>query len=756
MIRPEGLNLVQSSSLSADGLSVAPPKEGAADLGTYDFGDIDAPPELVKPLVAGFGRQSGGGGEWRSVETLRVAEGVLRRLVREIRTANPDVDTIDDFTLEVWEGWCEAALGGRFPSRPAVALAQSLLQKVGGLPANVAAAVAPADARTAATLPEPGWSQPSPLGADGLSVTPAGIGAEDFGTHDLSDLEAPPELVKPLVAGLARKTGPSGGWQSVRTVERGVSHLRNLITYILAAHPGVATIEDLTAEVWWGWMSAVLDRSARSTSALSMMQSLLREVEGLPATTLLATASRFPAQPRRLYNAHSNEELKMIRAAAWGVVDRALARIGKNLEALALYWSGEEPEGGLRVRAAGRSWSIGEWLDHLIRNGKPVPNPMFSPRKRRNLRTALGLTAHRSYKQALFLSQGEIYALMVLFVCESGYNLSTLNNFKSNNFRADDRESDLPVHLVTHDKPRRGARQRHSWEALFGRRGALLEVAEFLTQPARDTLAALGYPTDELFVACALAGKSAHPTHLFLTEWDDTFEARMMWLEIVERNGDGSKLPKLSLQHLRLTDQVIHKMRRENTQRSHLDTYRRNDPQTIEASRDLVATRQTAAFDAAWEYVSKMRVIGRSEAAAARVDPTALAKELGGSEERARQVLDGKRDNVVVACIDSRDSPYGQPGQPCPVSYMTCFFCKNAVATPEHLPKLVVFRDELRASTRGLPIEHWQREYADIFAVLADVLDDLTPEEIEAARASCTESEQKLIKKLIRGSAEIW
>ena len=93
--------------------------------------------------------------------------------------------------------------------------------------------------------------------------------------------------------------------------------------------------------------------------------------------------------------------------------------------------------------------------------------------------------------------RGEVFALMALFVCESGLQRSRVE-LHDGEWRPGRRPQhfDDPVHLVDMDKPRRGADARFFSNAFAGERAVLWDMAVSLTQPARETLATLGHPTD--------------------------------------------------------------------------------------------------------------------------------------------------------------------------------------------------------------------------------------------------------------------
>ena len=194
---------------------------------------------------------------------------------------------------------------------------------------------------TAAVLPTAGYRRPLLVDADGLSVGVVGESGEDFGTFDFAGLDAPVELIRALVAGFARASGPGGRWRSAQTVRAAAQILRRFARDVSAANPEVATIGDVTPEVWWRWRSAVESR-IRWPGQINLVRALLHDVEGLPATTRRAMNARAP-KPRRTYDAYSATEFKRIRSAAWRVVYAATSRIEANTAVLARHRAGATP-----------------------------------------------------------------------------------------------------------------------------------------------------------------------------------------------------------------------------------------------------------------------------------------------------------------------------------------------------------------------------------------------------------------------------
>lgn len=603
---------------------------------------------------------------------------------------------------------------------------------------------------TAAVLPPAGYRRPPLLGADGLTVDVVGERGEALGRFNFSDTDAPLELTEALVGGFARLAGPGGEWGSVATVRNAASVLRRFAREVSAANPEVTTIGDVTPEVWWAWRS-VVESNNRWPAQINQCRTLLRNTEGLPRTTQRAINASAPKPKKRTYDAYSKDEFRQIRSAARRTVAAATKRIVTNVEVLAQYRSGEnqgEPE---LIRTRSRTWTRGEILDHLSLTGKAPDLGSPSGATSRQARVGLGV-AGRYIKEALFLTTAEVYALMILFVCEHGYNASVLGSMTVGGGRADNLDSDDPVYLVDLDKPRRGSGARFFTNAFTGTGAGLWESAVLLTQPARDALTALGHPTDKLLIS-GTVGRSTHPTGVFKTEWPNRGNhAADRWNRSTGVIGDDGRPLRVTLSRLRLTEQVLNQKSSQNRPEVSERVYRLPDPQTRARAREVILQGQTDALQHALATV-RMRTITPSELAEARTDPTNLARTLGVEPEKVALLMNGQLDTATGACLDYTNSPFEEsPNEPCRASFLNCFACPNAVATQEHLPRLVLLYDTLVDRSSAVTQQEWQVHYVGHFARLEELLTHHVNEaEITAARATVSNADRETVQRLLSG-----
>ena len=691
--------------------------ETDAGIVDYDFSELSyLSSQWVEALCAAFRRLTGPGGAWQAKDVALAGSGILRRLARELPATSSGLTTVADITKEIWEQWRRSALVGRGGSRATVDLAQSLLHEAGWL--GDADATLPSNS-TAAAVPGPGWRPVELIGEGGLHGWMPGT---DGLMWDFRDVLVPLGLKKPIAAAFAQQAGIGGTWKSPRTVKGHEYIVKRFLRSFASANPDIAIIEDMTAESWWSWLDEGHASRPPTRGDVALMRALLAELDGLRETTRQAiTNHRLPPRdPSGTTSYDSKESQALITPAARDVRGDA-RRIGTNLHNHELYLCGEEPVGAVRVRIAGKDYTRGELLHHLIRNGTMPGYTASASGASDVVRDMLGLAEGQPYGEALFLNSTQIFSLQMLFVLEGGYNESTLNAMTVGNYRADDRESDPPVEVRHHDKPRRGSHRFFS-ETLMGDPQKLQELAEWMTQPARDALAALGHPTDALWVGIATNGRSKHPTGTFVTDWSSNSTGMaILWSERTGGTDNTGWRPKM--QRLRRTEQVIHRKPMGNTQETHDNAYVAPDPRTREHARDTMP-----------------RVTGR-------IVRNARMKVLGPAEASAAP---RSKDTAVVSCSDISHSPFAEPGELCPMSLRTCFTCPNAYMAPRHLPLVITYMSELKAATRHLSNEEWQEVHGDTYAVLQDAIERFTEAELNEARGSVTADDIAVVRAVLR------
>ena len=607
-----------------------------------------------------------------------------------------------------------------------------------------------AQRRTAAVTPEAGYSRPPALDPGTLCVT---FRTEDGDTRvfDFGAIAAPAGVVKPLAAAFARASGPSGTWRRDSTVQGGWEAAKRFLLFVAGEHPHVAAVTDLSADIWVDWRDRTKTPSGDNKSAW-LARTLLRDVEGLPARTRMALNGPVSERVGRQMVAYRRGEVARIVTAARRTLRAAETRIGANLRARDLWRAGMEPPDAARVRLkGGKVWSHGEVVDHLSRTGRMPAGFTGTPAARSSvLREALGLPRDaRSFRVALFPSVHEVYAAMILLVHAKGLNSSVMARLRLGDIRS------LPglkpgqtIYSVAVNKPRRGT-GTYPPETFSGSSARLLGRIVEMGQPARDTLAELGYPEDRLLVAALERGDdSRHGSGLFATNWHDTHGAAGRWHERVPVHDEHGEPIRVSLQRMRLAVQVIREEVMGNSLAVSVNTYRGPDPQTHRMAQPVVVRGLRDALDDAQRRVSAR--VSESEAEAARADPAALAARFGMSQENAKALIGGGLDTATAACLDIMHSPHpDDEGGPCTASWLICVECPNAVVAPDHIPRIVVTRDALVEAARSSAPPARVRGYARHVAAFDDLLSHVPAPELRRARALVTPADVERATKLL-------
>ncbi|MFL0172339.1 hypothetical protein [Mycobacterium sp. SMC-13] len=528
------------------------------------------------------------------------------------------------------------------------------------------------------------------------------------------------------------------------TVDAAVRAARQLVAYLQTEFPEVGSTADIGPEVWWAWRTAK-ESQARWPGQVNVVRALLSESPRLPETTRKAMRAK-AAKPRNRLpenDSYSRDEFDRIRSAAKREVRHALRRIQTNTESLQRFREVGDAGDGIVFNVAGVQWGTGSLLEYLSLNGE-LPSPYLAYRAAH--KGCFDLTGVQTPAQALFPSIREIYCLMILLVCERGFNISVMNNLTATSFRASDSADESPVYTVNTDKPRRGAK-RYSAEILAGEAGKLWETAVALTEPCRATLAALGTPSEKLLIARRY--KNFPTVGLFRQEWltsgfgDDNVRVGDLLAE------DGTP-QRVSLRRLRLSEQVLNQHARQNSEAVSEDTYRTPDPVTAERAAETITDGQSDAVAHAKATVT-IRSLTIAEVTAACTDPDTTAMKLGIPVPTLKLLLAGTLDTAATACTDFLNSPYATTaGEPCPASFFACFTCTNAVVTPEHLPRLVTLLDALDNVATLVAPARWEADYQDHYVRLQAILDGhATTAEIDDARRHVTDSDREIVTALI-------
>lgn len=572
----------------------------------------------------------------------------------------------------------------------------------------------------------------------------------DLGEYRFDDLPGPRALLTSLVTGFARAAGPGGRWGSPLTLAENASRLRRFFRDIQEFCPGIETIEDLTASAWGDWRDH-MNLTNRWPGAINSVRVILGLTPGLPEPVRVALRTRHSKpKARTVVKAYSREEFLAIERAAWKAVNGAAERIRAHQQELQEYRQAKQDGIDLDPNRKRR----GELLESLALTGD-LPRSS-SGQFRHGYRLALA-TARRgpSLLQALFLAPHEVFAFMILFVMLRGYNPESVATLSSDHKRPDGGVDTTEVMTVGVVKPRAGTEHQHASDNLVGSdpRGAagLMRLAMEVTEPARATLRSLGEPTSRLLV-CRVQYPSVpgHPFRLSINRQNAT----EYWLEkrlAVDYKG---RPVRVTLQRVRLTDQVLNRRPRMNSLEVHDRVYVLPEPSTAKVSESAIVAGQTEALEHANATV-RLRTLSHSEYARAKSAPDVVARRLGIAPERMSDLLVGRLDTAVAACTDFDHSPFSDGGR-CTASFLMCLACENAVATPDHLPRLVGLRDALDKIASAVSPAVWHQDYALHYQRLAHLLNSsATSEEIERARTRLRPGDRQAVESLLQRKLDV-
>src|SRR5699024_3218999 len=112
-----------------------------------------------------------------------------------------------------------------------------------------------------ASQPASGYVRPEPVDPNGLVVTVTTRDAV-VSKYPFDDLQPHTDLLRSLVQGFARASGPGGRWVSTESMRTGSSNLRAFYRHLQGLPEPISTIHGLTPEVWTGWRRSIEEKYA--------------------------------------------------------------------------------------------------------------------------------------------------------------------------------------------------------------------------------------------------------------------------------------------------------------------------------------------------------------------------------------------------------------------------------------------------------------------------------------------------------------
>jgi hypothetical protein len=590
-------------------------------------------------------------------------------------------------------------------------------------------------------LPPRGYTRPAALDGSGLVVTVFGESGGVEGCYDFSALPGPRELLVACAAGFERLAGPNRCWRAAATCENSYKAIRAFVQYLDGLERPPARAGDITAAVWASWR---LSRpgTVYGRACIRVTRQWLPHVPGLSAETATAAARRIPKNPDPTEAAYTRPQYERIKATAASTFNTALVRIREGHAHLARWQAGEFTPGS-------RDWLLGEALDSVLRTGDvPLARRTHRTILARYIRACGGRSPEQTWGR-LILTMPEAYALAVLLICDQGWNRAVLDAMPVPDDAPSVGEDGLDIYTTGIYKRRRPAHLRYSSANLVDNgpdsTGRLLRRAMEATKPARVALSRLGEPTDRLLVSRRVndagSGRGRFclgvPKQASMRQW-----TRHTGLAAELADEDGAPF-QVNLRRLRRTVQVL--VRREPTQNSaatHESVYLLRDPAVREEFEQIITQGLTDAAAHA-QVTARMRIL--LGASADRLT------DVIDDPNKLRALTDGALDTATGACLDFTNSPFSQPGSPCPASFLTCLACRNAVATRRHLPRLAYLHQALEMLRATVEAAVWEQDWRVHFLRLTHLLDGHTTaaERSEAARR-INDHDRALIDRLLR------
>lgn len=563
-------------------------------------------------------------------------------------------------------------------------------------------------------LPPHDFDGSTTLTPGGLSFTAVNEDGTEARVITLEKLPGATRLRTDLLLALVELNGPRKRWRSVYSLKTGYDTLSAFLRWLHNEGHRPQSVGDITVAMWDGWV--LLNGGAVSVGGagnISMVRTVLMCVPGRSQALTQAMSRRLGRPAPTIQQSYPAEDFRRIRRAARKAVHGASRRISANYEMILRFQAGADMTSDETVRA--------RTLLEVMKHGAIQSN------NSQECLEASSIDAQRRTPRAqrslflLFLTPHEAWACAVLLAADAGWNRSVIHRLAvpDNSAGAGD---EIEVYTVPLHKPRRGERQ-HSTTTILGNSdaGRALTWIITATEPARAVLEDLGCPPDRLLIYSRYNIRV--PTSRFA--WGAPQGAR------ITRPPWGSPdLHPISLRKLRRTRQVLFdRSPAQNTRETHEDIYLRNDSTAPELAYEAVAAGLTDAVARAEDFV-KIRMLSDDQ-----VD----------DEIRA-----GRCDTAIAACTDYEHHP--DTGTSCTDSFLACLGCVNAIATPRHLPRLVLTHAALIELSSTISTDEWTRRWETHYLRLCSILTRYTTDaERAAAMTSATEHDRNLVTRLLDG-----
>lgn len=563
-----------------------------------------------------------------------------------------------------------------------------------------------------AAMPSTDWAVPK--AAPNPDILPAviTITGEDGrqASCDFSEAQCQ-QLVRELAASLAACAGVDGTIRSHKTASTWAAGIRSFVAYLAATRGDELRVSDLRpADIdgFEGRERARLGDQSRAalTNALRIVQ-LLRRIESddpgrldpaLARRVQFGTDSPWPqGQP---LDAYSAREATVLTEAALADIRAARARIA---EGRRLLLEGTDPRQ--------HGWNVPNWLWLIRAQGVVTYEEVVRHGETKSARRCGGLGQLHAM---LYPTDEDVAAFHVALGLITGLEPECVRELTFDCLRnADGGQVEVDaVKRRRHGSPYEPLRIRDGGVRTGG---GIIRLAVNLTEQARGVAG-----TDHLWVHYRRGGVR------------ESFTGPLKPIDLVVGDGHGPA-ERFSTRHGLQTDDgapLVPDFRR--LRKSHMaDRYQRAEGRFALLARNqstavaathygdipaLADVHDRAVTDALGDALGAAQraasrvgplVLGPDDESAMRADPTAASEALSLPAAEAQAVLNGERDLWLSACTDFHNSPWGRPGQACPVPFSNCLDCDNAVIGSAKLPAILAYLNHANSQRLKMNEAEW-------------------------------------------------
>lgn len=571
-----------------------------------------------------------------------------------------------------------------------------------------------APAPRSSRIPPPDFKGLPAIAPEGLSFVAVNEDGTETMAITLARLPGAQQLRAELIAALAEMNGPRRRWRSIHTVRSGYNTVSVFLRWIDREGHEISCAAELTAALWKSWL--IFNGNARTAEGegnIYRLRSLLECIPTVSGAVTQVMRKRVGGRESHVQESYTEDEYRRIRRSARKTVHAAYRRINSNYHAL-LQLQKELLTDGTDVERA-------QALREVLVFGKPQSVESY----RRLGAYKASQTRILTARSTLFASPRETWACAVLLAAETGWNRSVIDRMKlpDNSIGAGDVTD---VYTVELHKPRRGTKQ-HSTTTVLGSSdaGRALTWILGITEPAREVLGQ-DDTANRLLIYSKVKNYSDDSRFAYGIPRDKSVLHASLWAV--------RDLAPVSLRKLRRTRQVLFdRTPTQNSRAVHENVYLRNDRASLEEAHDVAVAGITDAVNRAEHFV-QMQI---------------LAEEDVPSEMR-----EGMDDTAIGACSDFEHHPVS--GVTCTDPLLACLGCSNAVATPRHLPRLVLAHAGLSELSSAVGTEDWQARWQIHYERLCTILDRHTTEaERSEAMRRASDVDRAIVTRLLNGGYSV-